>query len=161
MDTHSVMMAAAGFIGRRAADHDKRRIRRRRLAIDQPLRAAGLPRAATRVLAGCLEFCETVGVGGQQGHRSEGSGEEIQVEAGHDHVTAAISQVFNKVNYVRPEELCFVDADHPRVVSQLIPECRHVRDRDRWETDLAVRGDGFEGDSVPGRAGVSIPASYR
>src|SRR6266550_1053943 len=148
MDTEPVMMAAACFIGCGAPNHDEGRIRRRRLAIDQPLRAAGLPRAATRVLAGCLQFCEPVRVGGQQRHGPEGPGKEVQVEARDDHVSTTIGQLRDEAHDVGPEELRLVDADHPGVVSQLILECPNVRYRDCRETNLAVGGNGLEGITV-------------
>src|SRR2546421_564902 len=148
MDTDPVVMTAACFIGCRAPNHDQRRIRRRRLAIEQPLRAAGLPRAATRVLAGCLQFCEPVRVGGQQRHRPEGPGKEVQVEARDDHVSTTIGQLRDEAHDVRPEELRLVDADHPGVVSQLILECPNVRYRDCRETNFAVGGNGLEGVAV-------------
>src|SRR6202022_3817681 len=112
------MMAAARLVGRRAANHNERRIRRRGLAVDEALRTARLSRAANGVLAGCLQLREPVGVGRQERHRSERTAEEVQVEAGDDYMTASIGQLLCQVNDLRTEELRLVDTHHASLLPQ-------------------------------------------
>ena len=133
-----MVFAAARLIHFRSAHDDDGVVVVGRLAVHQPLRAAGVFAAYH---ADGVQFIHLLGLRRERGHGAEGLAAEVGIETRHDHPHALVGQPIHNCDDLRIQELRLVDGHHGGIVLQLRPDVGGLLDGDGVEFGSGMRHD--------------------